>query len=56
MMVDIRRDAKQFKLEALKHYVAVGRQFPSHPTWVRVSVGTMAEMKTAQGVFRTLLA
>ncbi len=56
LMVDIRRDAKQFKLEALKHNVAVGRQFPSHPTWVRVSIGTMVEMKQALGVFRTLLA
>jgi histidinol-phosphate aminotransferase len=56
MMVDIRRDAKQFKLDALKHNVAVGRQFPSLPTWVRVSVGTMAEMKKALGVFGTLLA
>jgi histidinol-phosphate aminotransferase len=56
MMVDIRRDAKQFKMDALKHNVAVGRQFPSFPTWVRVSVGTMAEMKKAMGVFGTLLA
>ena len=56
MMVDIRRDAKQFKMEALKHDVAVGRQFPVLPTWVRVSVGTMPEMKKAVGVFSTLLA
>jgi histidinol-phosphate aminotransferase len=56
MMVDIRRDAKQFKQDALKHMVAVGRQFPALPTWVRVSVGTMAEMKKALGVFGTLLA
>jgi histidinol-phosphate aminotransferase len=56
LMVDIRRDAKQFKLDALKHNVAVGRQFPSLPTWVRVSVGTMAEMRKALGVFGTLLA
>ena len=55
MMVDIRRDAKQFKLDALKQNVAVGRQFPSLPTWVRVSVGTMPEMKKALGVFHTLL-
>jgi hypothetical protein len=34
-MVDIRRDAKQFKTEALKHDVAVGRQFPVLPNWVR---------------------
>jgi histidinol-phosphate aminotransferase len=56
MMVDIRRDAKQFKLDALKHMVAVGRQFPALPTWVRVSVGTMTEMRKAREVFSTLLA
>lgn len=56
MMVDIRRDAKQFKLDALKRNVAVGRQFPALPTWVRVSVGTMPEMQKAREVFRTLLA
>ncbi len=55
MMADIRRDAKQFKTDALKHNVAVGRQFPVLPNWVRVSVGTMPEMKKALGVFNTLL-
>lgn len=56
MMVDLRRDAKQFKLDAIKHKVAVGRQFPSLPTWVRVSVGTLPEMRRALQVFRTMLA
>ena len=56
MMVDIRRDAKQFKLDAIKHKVAVGRQFLSLPTWVRVSVGTLPEMQKAVQVFRTMLA
>ncbi|HEU5217346.1 MAG TPA: aminotransferase class I/II-fold pyridoxal phosphate-dependent enzyme [Gemmatimonadales bacterium] len=55
LMVDIRRDAKQFKLDALKHNVAVGRQFASLPNWVRVSVGTMPEMRKALGVFDALL-
>src|SRR6185436_8464667 len=56
MMVDIRRDAKQFKLDCIKQKVAVGRQFTSLPTWTRVSVGTMEEMRKALGVFRTMLA
>lgn len=56
MMVDLRRDAKQFKLDAIKHNVAVGRQFSSLPTWVRVSVGTLPEMQKAVQVFRTMLA
>jgi histidinol-phosphate aminotransferase len=56
MMVDVRRDAKQFKLECIKHNVAVGRQFPSLPTWVRVSVGTLPEMQKALQVFQGVLA
>jgi histidinol-phosphate aminotransferase len=56
MMVDVRRDAKQFKLDAIKHKVAVGRQFTALPTWVRVSVGTMPEMQKAVRVFQTMLA
>ena len=56
MMVDVRRDARQFKLDAIKHKVAVGRQFLALPTWVRVSVGTMPEMQKALQVFRTMLA
>ncbi|HEV8599571.1 MAG TPA: aminotransferase class I/II-fold pyridoxal phosphate-dependent enzyme [Gemmatimonadales bacterium] len=56
MMVDIRRDAKEFKLACIKRDVAVGRQFTSLPTWVRVSVGTLPEMKKALQVFRTMLA
>jgi histidinol-phosphate aminotransferase len=55
-MVDVRRDAKAFKLECVKHMVAVGRQFASLPTHVRVSVGTMPEMKRAVEVFGTVLS
>ena len=55
MMVNIRRDAKQFKLDCLKRNVAVGRQFPSHPTCTRVSVGTLAEMRKAIPVFAAVL-
>ncbi len=56
MMVDIHRDAKAFKLECVKHNVAVGRQFPSLATHVRVSIGTMPEMKKALEVFHATLA
>ncbi len=34
----------------------IGRQFPSLPTHARVSVGTMAEMKKAVPIFKTVLA
>jgi histidinol-phosphate aminotransferase len=56
VMVDINRDSKAFKLECVKHNVAVGRQFPALPNHVRVSIGTMEEMKKALGVFKTTLA
>ncbi|MGH7561504.1 MAG: pyridoxal phosphate-dependent aminotransferase [Gemmatimonadales bacterium] len=56
IMVDVRRDAREFKLACLKEMVAVGRQFASHPTWVRVSIGTLDEMEKAEQVFRKVLA
>ncbi len=56
MMVDIKRDARQFKVDCLKHNVAVGRQFASLPTWTRVSLGTATEMRAATRVFARVLA
>ena len=56
LMVDIRRDAKAFKIECVKHKVAIGRAFPALPTHARISVGTMPEMKKAVAVFRTVLS
>ena len=56
MMVDIRKDARAFKSECLKKGVAVGRAFPPLTTHVRLSFGTMAEMRKALEVFRTTLA
>lgn len=56
MMVDIRRDPKAFKLACAKHKVAIGRKFPSLPTYARISVGTLPEMQKAAAVFRAVLA
>src|SRR5262249_11037632 len=56
MMVDVRRDAKAFKMECVKHNVAIGRQFPALPNYARISFGTVPEMKKAVEVFRTVLA
>jgi histidinol-phosphate aminotransferase len=56
MMVDIRRDARAFKLDCVKHKVAIGRAFPSLGNYARISVGTMPQMKKAVEVFRTVLA
>lgn len=55
-MVDIRRDAKQFKADCVKQNVAVGRQFAALPNHARVSIGTMAEMRKAVPVFKNVLA
>jgi histidinol-phosphate aminotransferase len=55
LMVDIHRDAKAFKMECVKHNVAIGRSFPALPTHARVSIGTMPEMKKAVQVFRTVI-
>lgn len=56
LMVDIRRDPKSFKTECLKHMVAVGRAFPTLPTYSRISIGTLPEMKKAVAVIRGVLA
>jgi histidinol-phosphate aminotransferase len=56
MMIDIKRDAKAFKADCIKKGVAIGRPFPPLTTYVRVGVGTMAEMQKAVEVFRSTLA
>lgn len=56
IMVDIRRDAKQFKEACLARGVAVGRQFPQFKNHSRISIGSMEEMKKATGIFRAVLA
>jgi histidinol-phosphate/aromatic aminotransferase/cobyric acid decarboxylase-like protein len=56
LMVDVHRDAKAFKMECIKHKVAIGRAFPSLPTYARISIGTMPEMKKAVAVFHAVLA
>jgi len=35
--------------------VAIGRQFPAVPTYARISIGTMPEMKKAVAVFHSVL-
>lgn len=56
LMVDIHRDSKAFKMEVAKHKVAIGRQFPTLPTYTRISIGTMPEMKKAVAAFEKVLA
>jgi histidinol-phosphate aminotransferase len=55
MMVDLRRNAADFKRRAVERGVAVGRQFASLPNHSRISFGTMPEMRKAATVFAELL-
>ena len=56
IMVDIRRDSKQFQDDCRKLGVMVGRPFPPLMTHARISIGTEAEMRRAIEVFRKVLA
>ena len=56
VMVDVRRDAKQFREACKREGVLIGRRFPPLDTYARVTVGTMDEMRRATEVFRKLLA
>jgi histidinol-phosphate aminotransferase len=56
LFFDIRRDVAEFKEACLKLGVAVGRPFPPFSTHVRVSMGTLDEMRKALPVFDEVLA
>jgi histidinol-phosphate aminotransferase len=56
LMVDVRRDAKEFQDACRKRDVLVGRPFPPLKTQARVSIGTMEEMQRAVEVFRQVLS
>lgn len=55
MMVDIRRNATEFKKLALTKGIAIGRAFAPLTNHARLSFGTMDEMKKAIPAFRELL-
>jgi histidinol-phosphate aminotransferase len=56
IFVDIGRPAREFRDECAKAGVMVGRDFPPFEySHVRVSIGTMDEMKRATEVFRNVL-
>lgn len=56
IMVDIRRDVREFQAACLAAGVQIGRPFPPLTTYARISIGTMEEMSTAVAVFRKILA
>jgi len=55
MMIDIRRDAKEFQAACLARKVLVGRPFPPLNNYARISIGTMDEMQRATAIFREVL-
>jgi histidinol-phosphate aminotransferase len=55
VMIGVKRPAKPLIEELKKRKLLVGRLFPSMPEHVRVSFGTMAEMKTFVKEFKDLL-
>ncbi len=56
LMINLRRDMRPVRAACRKEGFAVGRPFPPLDTWLRVSVGTMDEMKQATEVFRRVLS
>ncbi len=50
-MVDVKRPGKEFQTAMLRENVAVGRTWAAMPNYVRVTVGTKAEMEKFQTAF-----
>lgn len=55
LMVNVKRDVRALKAELIKKNVAVGRPFPPLNTHLRISIGTMPEMKKALEVLHSTL-
>lgn len=56
IMIDLRRDPRAMRAACRENGIAVGRPFPPLDTWLRVSIGTMDEMRQATEVFKKVLA
>ena len=50
-MVDVKRPGREFQQAMLKENVAIGRTWAAMPNYVRVTVGTKAEMEKFQTAF-----
>jgi histidinol-phosphate aminotransferase len=56
MMIDLRREVRPVIDSMRSRGVEVGRLFPALPTFIRVTVGTGAEMKQFLSAFREVMA
>ena len=55
LMIDLRRDPQPVRVACRQQGIAVGRPFPPLDTWLRLSIGTMDEMRQATAVLRSAL-
>lgn len=55
LMIDIRRDTREFQNACRARGILVGRPFPPLNSWTRISIGTMDEMRQATDVFKKVL-
>jgi histidinol-phosphate aminotransferase len=55
VMVDVRRDSRDFQAACRQHGILVGRPFPPLVSQARISIGTMDEMRQAVDVFKRVL-
>jgi histidinol-phosphate aminotransferase len=55
ILVDLRRDSRLFRDECRRAGVVVGRPFPPLNNHVRISIGTMDEMRRAAAIFKRFL-
>ena len=56
LMVDLGTDVKPVIAAFRARKILVGRRFPSMPTWLRVSIGTQAEVETFAKALREIVA
>lgn len=54
-MVDVKRPGRQVQEAMAKENVFIGRTWPIMPNWVRITVGTQAEMEKFQATFQRVM-
>jgi len=54
-LLDTKRPGKEVREAMAKENVLIGRVWPIMPTWVRVTVGTQAEMERFQAAFQKVM-
>jgi histidinol-phosphate aminotransferase len=55
-LLDTRHPGKAVTAAIAQHKVYIGRSWPSWPTWVRLTVGTAAEMAVFRSAFTQVMA